>query len=228
MCCKSGLSFFCFFFFTEFFGKLTHKFLTDEMSIHHIKYTSLVKSAYVESFNRTIQGLLAKEAVGHGSNINKHWLKHLPRSLYKYNYVNVHSFIKMTPAEGEKLSNQMKIQTLFQAKHQKAEMLAKARAPKGHDKPLPKYKLGDKVRLWRDKGKFGNRSYYQDFTDEVFEIASVLQRQLYPIYQIKDGNGEILIGNAMEHELTRFIPPEPQAALPPSSSSSSVKTKTRL
>ena len=62
-----------------------------------------------------------------------------------------------------------------------------------------------------DKGKFG-RSYQQDFTDEVFIINKVFTNLPRARYQLVDLNGQIILGNAIDEELTKFTPTPPSNA----------------
>ena len=163
------------------------------MEIQYRQSYSTRKSAYVEAFNKTIQDLIAREAAGDGENINVKWFQYLDRSLYKYNMINEHSFLRMTPYEAEQSHNQNKVRDRFRRKHQRVKY-----------KPA-KFRVGDKVRIHLDKGRFG-RSYQQDFSNEVFEIEAVLINLPHARYRIKDANNETILGNFTEDELTLFSP----------------------
>ena len=170
------------------------------MGIQHSFGYSIRKSAYVEAFNKTIQSLIAREASATGSDISTRWVDSLDRALFKYNFVNVHSFIKMTPAQAELPQSQQQLKILFDAKH------AKVRPRK------PKLKVGDQVRIWRGKGKTGGkkgklskRSYFNDFSDELFTINKVLTNMPIPRFQLKDQSGKIVIGNWFQEELSQYI-----------------------
>lgn len=158
------------------------------MEILHTFSFSVRKSAYVERFNQTFEDLMAKE-----KDNSTRWIDKVEKVMYRYNYVNKHSFIKMTPFEGEQPENQVKISNRFKNKHSKIKY------------KLPKFKPGDKVRIWRDKGKF-KRSYHADYTDEVFEITEVLSNLLHPRYKLKDLQGQSIMGNFLQEELSKFIP----------------------
>ena len=171
------------------------KFMKSMSILHSFGY-SVRKSAYVESFNRSIQDLIAREASAHGSDISLRWVDYVDRSLFKYNYVNVHSFIKMTPAQAELPQSQKRLKSLFEAKHAKVQ------------RKKPKLQVGDQVRVWRDKGRFG-RSYFNDFSDELFTVNRVLTNMKHPRYELRDGLGNIIIGNWLEEELSKFVPIPP-------------------
>ena len=165
------------------------------MKILHTFSYSVRKAAMVERFNQTFEGLMAKQM----SKRKGRWIDKVKPVLHKYNYINVHSFIRMTPSQGELRENQAKLEKLFDIKYSKIK------------KKEAKFKIGDHVRLFVDKGKFG-RSYQQDFTDEVFIINKVFTNLPRARYQLVDLNGEIILGNAIDEELTKFTP----TPLPPS------------
>ena len=166
------------------------------MKINHTITFQTVKVPYIERFNRTIQTLIAKEAAAAGDNINVHWFKYLDRCLFKYNNVNRHSFTKMTPAEGEREENQAKLALAFTAKHNKIK------------RERPKFRVGDYVRIWNYKGKFG-RGYQADFSNELFVINKVLTNLRIPRYELTDLTGQVILGNFKNNELRLFIPPPP-------------------
>ena len=163
------------------------------MDIQYRQSYSVRKSAFVEAFNGTIQNLIAAEREGDGGGDPKYWIGYWRQALKKYNFTNVHTFIKMTPFEAEQQVNQAKVAHQFDLKYKK---IKKKRA---------KLKIGDIVRIFRDKGKFG-RKYHQDYSDELFEIEKVFINMPHPRYQIKDMNGQTILGNFLEEELSRFIP----------------------
>lgn len=159
------------------------------MSILHTFSFSTRKAAMVERFNQTFQGLMAKEMDKSAGR----WIDKVKPCLYKYNFVNVHSFLKMTPVEGELEKNQQKLKTLFNIKYSKIKT------------KKPNFKIGEVVRLFADKGRFP-RSYHQDFTDELFIIDKVFTNLPRARYQLKDLEGNIILGNALDEELTKYIP----------------------
>ena len=163
-----------------------------EMNIQYTQSYSDRKGAYVERFNRTIQDLIAREREGVGAS-PKQWITLYKRALYKYNFVNIHSFTKLTPNQGRQDEYQTAVASKFHIKHSRV-------------KPLhPRYKVGDIVRIYRIKGKFG-RSYHQDYSDELFKIIKILVNMPHPRYRIQDMSGEIIKGDFMEDLLSKYIP----------------------
>ena len=145
----------------------------------------------MERFNQTFQSIVAREMKK--ENIIKKWIDKVEGSLFKYNYVNTHSFIKMTPADGEKKENQKKISLLFKNKYDKIKTVS------------PLFSVGDIVKIFVDKGKFP-RSYKQDFTDENFVVNKVFTNLPKPRYELRDFNNEIILGNFGQAELSLFRP----------------------
>ena len=60
----------------------------------------------------------------------------------------------------------------------------------------PKFKIGDKVRICKYKGKVFDKSYTPNWTEEVFIIEEI--QDINPItYKIKDLNNEEIQGSFM-------------------------------
>ena len=66
----------------------------------------------------------------------------------------------------------------------------------------PKYKVGDFVRIRKEKLVF-NKGYTQNFSDEIFRIKS-LETTNPPTYSIVDANEEVISGKFYESELNRI------------------------
>ena len=181
----------------EFKAKIVQEFMKSMKILHTFSY-SVRKACIAERFNQTIEGLVARELAGRRIPDDK-WLSVLKRCLVKYNYVNKHSTIKMTPAEAELVKNQAALKKTYDAKYSKIKR-----------KPA-KFKVGNYVRLFVNKGKFG-RSYQQDFTNEVFIVDKVFTNMPRARYQLKDLAGIEILGNAIDEELVLYIPPAPAAA----------------
>ena len=66
-------------------------------------------------------------------------------------------------------------------------------------KSLPKFHVGDKVRIVRNKGTF-EKGFTPKWTEEVFKITAVKVTDP-PIYTIEDTLGEAVQGSFYEQEL---------------------------
>jgi hypothetical protein len=109
-------------------------------------------------------------------NNNKKWVNLLPKLIEKYNN-KVHRTISMTPIEALKEKNrEIVYDRLYKA------FLGKLK---------PKFKVGDRVRIYRWKKEF-EKGYTPNWSKEIFIIAQVIDTN--PItYQIKDLNGEYIL-----------------------------------
>ena len=74
-----------------------------------------------------------------------------------------------------------------------------------YKEPLqPKLKVGDCVRI-SIKDKQFRKGYKPQFTEEVFTIVKIVSKRPTVTYNIKDGNGEIILGKFYEQELSKTI-----------------------
>ena len=98
-------------------------------------------------------------------------------------------------AEKARGINKVKLKKLFDKKYSKVKWI----------KPI--FNVGDQVRLFKDKGRFG-RSYDTDYTTEIFIINKVFTNMPIPRYQLKDKKENIIMGNAQQNEIIlAYIPP---------------------
>lgn len=173
---------------SEFTCNKFEKFMKNSKIKHYLSY-SIRKCPIIERFNLTIQQLLYKLMSAHNSH---EWTKFLDDAMRIY-LNRKHRTIQMTPLEAEKDENQPKLQVLYQMKYVKA----------GEKVKKPKYKIGDSVRIWKDRGQF-HRGYMEDYTREYFTIVKVLNNLPVPRYKIKEQNGENVIGSFFEDELVEY------------------------
>lgn len=144
------------------------------------------------------------------SSVVERWIGTMKQQMFKYftasetfkyydvldrlvkNYNNtVHSSIKMTPVKASKLENELTVyKNLYPEKEEKVKK--------------PKFKVGDRVRITKKKGKF-EKGYTTRWTKEIFIIVKVLNTN--PVtYKINDLKGEEIKGGLYEQELqiTKF------------------------
>jgi hypothetical protein len=170
-----------------------------------------------EFYNRQVKELLKDNNIKlysteneEKSSVVERWIGTMKQHMFKYftandtfkyydildklvkNYNNtVHSSIKMTPVEASKLKNELTVyKNLYPEKEEKIKK--------------PKFKVGDRVRITKKKGKF-EKGYTTRWTKEIFVIEKVLNTN--PItYKINDLNGEEITGSFYEQELqiTKF------------------------
>ena len=82
----------------------------------------------------------------------------------------------MSPIEGEKVENEIKIWSTYLKRYIKAGLKMKR----------PKFSVGDTVRLFEEQGNF-HRGYLEDFTREYFTIVKVLTN--LPVTQNNQSGG---------------------------------------
>ena len=152
---------------------------------HGVKYFSTnsdKKAAVVERFNRTLKTSMWKYFYSKGT---YRWIDILDDLVENYNNTK-HSSILMKPADVTKENESQVWTTLF-----------------GHALggfPLPKYKVGDKVRISKYKSIF-TKGYEANFTEEIFSVNRVVRGDPN-VYVLNDEGGEEIIGKFYEEELS--------------------------
>ena len=127
----------------------------------------------VERFNRTLKQWMWKEFT---RNNNKKWFNLLPKLIERYNN-KVHRTIGMSPIEAIKDKNR---QIVFDRIYKSYRDISK-----------PKFKVGDRVRIYRWKKDF-EKGYTPNWSKEIFTVADVIHTK--PItYQIKDLKGDYIL-----------------------------------
>lgn len=165
---------------TEFTNKDFKKIL-DKYKIKLYHTENEEKSAIVERFNRTLN---SKMKIKFEIQKNFRWIDNLQNLVHEYNYKNVHSKIKMTPAEVNKKNEKDLLDNVYYY-------------IVGNDKPV--FKIGDRVRITRKKNIFQNK-YQITWQREIFVIKEILDTN--PItYKIKDLKDEDIIGSFYKQEL---------------------------
>ena len=165
-----------------------------------------------EFYNRQVKKLLEDNNIKlysteneEKSSVVERWIGTMKQHMFKYftandttkyydvldalvkNYNNtVHSSIKMTPVFASKKENEVTVyKNLYPEKSEKPKK--------------PKFKVGDRVRISKKKGKF-EKGYTTRWTREIFVIEKVLNTN--PVtYKIKDLKGEEIKGSFYEQEL---------------------------
>jgi len=149
---------------------------------------SSIHAAYVERFNRTMQGMLYKYLT---ENETRRYLEVLPTLLQSYNN-RVHRMIGTTPAIAEGNSD-----VHLEMRKRMSDYYSKIK-PK-----MPKFQVGDFVRIVKLKGKF-DRGYNERAAREIFKIHEVKTNLKIPMYVLSNYNGdEIIKGRFYQNELTK-------------------------
>ena len=147
------------------------------------------KSPIIERFNRTIKNKLFKKFTELNS---QKWLKILPQIVKEYNN-KIHSSIGETPVNASKNPD------LIRDKIMEHNFSNENNPELQHEKP--KFKVGDRVRIFKYKNIF-EKGYYRGYwTSEIFEVDEVLKT--FPItYKIKDLENEEIKGRFYGFELS--------------------------
>ena len=131
------------------------------------------KSSIVERWNRTMKNIMWKYFTG---NNTQKYIDVLPGMVEKHNSA-YHLSIKMTPSDARNPASYQGVHNALYAKIRKA---------------TPKFHVGDKVRITRNKGIF-EKGFTPNWTEEVFTISSVRATN-QPTHIIKDTFGEQVQG----------------------------------
>ena len=152
---------------SEMICKQFREFLKRE-NIHHYLAYSIRKCPVVERFNLTIQQLLYKIIARNNS---LEWVKYIDQAMKIY-LNRKHRTIGISPMEGDKEENEDKLRQPYLKRYIKSNL----------KKKKPKFKVGDTVRIWGERGQF-HCGYMEDFT-------RVLRNLPFPRYIIRECNGE--------------------------------------
>ena len=164
----------------EFFNQHMKKLL-EKHNVKLYKTHNELKSCVVERWNKTMKTDMWKYFTA--SNSYK-YIDILPALVEKYNN-SYHRSIKCTPVEAQKPENSYKVLTTLYGKK--------------IVKPVPKFKIEDKVRITKKKTIF-DKGFTPNWTDEIFTISKI-QPTVPVTYIIKDVRGEELGGSFYEQEL---------------------------
>lgn len=172
----------------EFLGKPFQNFLKENNINFRVATNPDIKAAVVERFNRTLKERMWR----YFTHKNTHrYIDVLQQFVHAYNHAQ-HSTIKMQPAAV----------TLYNANIAHENMIAAAEARRKNKRfKAHKYKCGDYVRISRTKGTF-EKGYEKNWSEEIFRISRVLNRQGLYIYEVRDLEDEIIEGFFYPEELT--------------------------
>ena len=166
------------------------------MKSHQVRWygtRSNYKAAFVEAFNGIFQTLMSKHLIA--NELGKRWIDSVNAVIYKYNYKRIHGFLDMTPFEAEKPNNREKVLQKFKNKHDNVKQ------------QKIKFKIGDTVRIWLNKGRFA-RLYHASFSSDTFKISRILTNLPKPRYVLLDYKNEEkpeeLLGSFSQDELVLY------------------------
>ena len=140
------------------------------------------KAAIVERFNRTLKTAMWKYFY---SKRTYNWVDVLDKLVENYSDTK-HGTIHMKPKDVNK-TNENKVWITLYGSH-------------FGELPLPKFRIGDTVRVSKYKSDFG-KGYEANFTEEIFKVIKVF-RGRPTAYELEDHKGELIIGKFYEEELS--------------------------
>ena len=157
-----------------------------------------IHGAFIERFNRTLQGIVYKYMTENETNRYIDVTDNLGQTtqlLQKFvrTYNNrIHRMIGTTPFTAETdVNSHLEIRNRMSKYYETIK-------PK-----QPKFQVGDYVRIMKLKGKF-DRGYNERAAKEIFKVQAIKTNLKIPLYTLSNYAGtEIIRGNFYAHELTK-------------------------
>jgi hypothetical protein len=172
----------------EFVNTHVRHFLKEE-TVKLLHPNSSKKAAICERFNRSIQDLLYKYLTESQS---LRYIDDLGGIVNTYNNRGHRTLKFMSPNDAELKKNEPHVRNALSSYYSKF-VATKKRSPK--------FKVGDVVRIKKERTAFG-RGYHEQFKRELFTIAEVDRRMPIITYQIRSNNdGELIQGKFYSNEL---------------------------
>ncbi|KAG6438937.1 hypothetical protein O3G_MSEX000345 [Manduca sexta] len=173
---------------TEFVSKDVQRYFKTKNINYYTTNNPDIKASIVERFQRTLKMKMWR----YFTHKNTHkYIDILQDLIHSYNY-SFHSSIKMCPSD----VNSNNIMTVWTNLYEKSEKPAKIM--------LPTFNVGDHVRITKYKHIF-QKGYESNWSDEIFVISSIIERTPWPVYTIKDLDGEEIVGTFYDRELQKVI-----------------------
>lgn len=168
--------------------EFTNKLLQNYLKLKNIIFFSTnnaTKACIVERFNRTLKTKMWKYFT---ENNTKRYIDVLDQLVHSYNHT-WHRSIQTEPVSVSK-ENENEIWNILY--RNKSTVRSK-----------PKFKLGDTVRISKDKLIF-EKGYEQNWTREIFTVHEILQRNPV-VYRLRDLAGEVIQGTFYDQELQKVL-----------------------
>lgn len=170
------------------FYNASFKSLMSRYRINHYSTYSNLKASIVERFNRTLKNKMWMQFSLRGS---YKWLDILNDLVAAYNS-SKHRTIGMKPNE---------------VTAAKVETLLKRLQPRKRSRKIPKFRIGDKVRISKNKHVF-EKGYTPNWTTEIFTVDRVVASTSPVTYKLKDYQDKPISGGFYEEELLRVEYPD--------------------
>ena len=160
----------------EFLNKNFQEFLKENNVYHFTSKNQDIKCAVVERFNRTLKSRMYKYFTAKGT---RKWFDIIDEITSAYNN-SKHKSIKMTPIKAIKTDSKILYNNLYR----------KIITNDSNSKDGEKLKVGENVRKKYSLGPF-DKSFYPNWTEEIFKIENLTDEPFKTVYKIKDGQNKI-------------------------------------
>ena len=165
----------------EFYNKDMTQWLKDNDIVRYSTHGEH-KSAIVERFNRTLKTKMWTRFTAENT---QNWIDMLDKLMKDYNNT-VHSTTKYKPTD---------------AAENESEVWNNIETSRVVERTVPKFSVGDSVRISRIKGIF-EKGYLPNYSEELFKIVEV--KRTDPVtYILKDLQDEVVTGGFYEQELQK-------------------------
>ena len=176
----------------EMINKHMKEFLQKENIYHFFTQNSDTKANYSERVIKTIKTMLYRYFIKHRT---RKYVNILQKLVQTYNETPHRSLNNIAPKN-------------VNSKNE-ADVWAKMylKPSKGKKKILFHFNIGDFVRISHTNAQF-QRSYYEQYSKEIFKIKTRFRMQGIPMYKIKDFLDKDIKGNFYESELLKVFKDE--------------------
>lgn len=162
----------------EFLNKVLNGYLKQLKINHFTSNDDRIKCAIVERFNRTLKARMFRYFTAKGT---RKYLDVLQDLVSAYNN-SYHRSIKMRPID---VNIETEQQAFINIHGKSYSELIKT------DKPKPRLKQGDKVRVPYEIEKF-DKGYYPTYKDHVYTIDKTIKGNKKYVFKIKDYSGNLI------------------------------------
>lgn len=186
----------------EFLGKIMQNFLEHENIRFRIVRTTLpAKNPHVERFNRSLKERIFRYLNWRHNTKQQNEMRYidaLQMIVDDYNQTKHTSLGQLRPIE---VTSKNAVY-VYKLSRERSEKQIKKYA-KENMNTQTKFQIGDFVRVQRKRELF-EKSSKSIWSDDIFQIKRVIQRVPFPMYEIMDLNGFIVVGKLYARELQRI------------------------
>jgi len=170
---------------TEFVNATVQQYLKGQGVSFHTTHNPDIKGAIVERFQRSLKSIMCKLFT---KNNTYRYLGVINKLIIGYNS-SAHSTIGMPPSK----VTPSNIHSAWRKVKSLRDKIPQSRV---------KFKVGDLVRITKEKVKFAKR-YERTFSTEIFSVVKVILRMPQPVYELSDLQGRHIEGQFYNYELVK-------------------------